>query len=539
MRIPVKAASLVAALIPFLGFGPASVAQIPGISPPAAPAPEKPEDPLGRQTPRKSLSNFLKAAEAGKYDVAAEFLDMTPSQRRLRGAKAAKELQAVLNAGYSSRIMSVSDHEQGRLDDGLPPDRDSAGEIVIADSAVSLTMVRQDGGPEFGHIWLISRETMREVPELSHKIPAYAFAESLPEQLHLRFRGMALYQWLGVLLFFVLAFFASWLLVRLGVRVARRLGASIGGTPWPLVAVLALYLHSLVLQALQVPLLYRTNYSRFVGVFILIGLAWLLIRAVDAGSEAAQQRALLKGNLSAGSWIVMARRLLKVLVVSIAVLVLLAGLGFNVTTALAGLGIGGIAIGFGAQKTIENLFGGISVATDQVIRVGDTCDFGGRIGVVTDIGLRSTRMKTLERTELSIPNGVLANMNVDNLSQREKMLLRTTFGLLYRTTPEQVENVLAGIRELFAADPRVEWPGGRVNFIAFAESSLNIEIFCYILTPDFNEFMQIREELLLKIMKIVETAGTGFAFPSRTVYVRKDTEGALAEAAAPAEADAE
>lgn len=517
----------------------AAYAQIPGISPPAATAPEKPEDLLGRQTPRKSLSNFLKAAEAGNYDTAAEYLDLTPSQRRTRGARTAKELQAVLNTGYSSRVMAVSDHEQGSPDDGLPPDRDSAGEIAIADSAVALTMVRVDGGSEYGHIWLISRETLREVPELSHKIPAYAFAESLPEQLHMRFRGMALYQWLGVLLFFVLAFLASWLLVLLGVRAARRFGASLQGTPWPLVAVLGLFLHSLVLQALQVPLLYRTNYSRFVGVFILIGLAWLLIRAVDAGSEAAQQRAVLKGNLSAGAWIVMARRLLKVLAVGIAALVLLAGLGFNVTTALAGLGIGGIAIGFGAQKTIENLFGGISVATDQVIRVGDICDFNGRVGVITDIGLRSTRMKTLERTELSIPNGVLANMNVDNLSQREKMLFRTTFGLLYRTTPEQVQEVLAAIRGLFAADDRVEWPGGRVNFIAFADSSLNIEIFCYILTNDFVEFVHIREDLLLKIMKIVEAAGTAFAFPSRTVYVKKEDESALAELAAPTQADAE
>lgn len=500
--------------------------------------PERPEDPFGRQTPRTSLSNFLRAAESGNYERAAEYLQLTPSQRRTRGVRAAKELQAVINTGYKSRILSISDHEQGELDDGLPTDRENAGELVVADSAVTLTMVRVDAGQEFGHIWLVSRETLREIPSLSEKIPVFALADSLPEQLHARFYGMALYQWIGVLVLLFVSLVLAWGLVLVGVRLATKLGATLPRMPWPLIVLVTLFIHARMLPLLQVPLLYRTSYAGLIGVLLLIGFAWLLARGIDAGSVVAQERALQKGNLSAGSWIILARRLLKGLVFSVAVLSLLAMFGVNVTTALAGLGIGGIAIGFGAQKTIENLFGGISVATDQVIRVGDTCDFNGRVGTITDIGLRSTRMKTLERTELSVPNGVLANMNVDNLSRREKMLFRTTIGLLYRTTPDQVRQVLTEIRGLFASDPRVEWPGGRVNFIAFADSALNIEIFCYILNSDFATFAEVREDLLLKIMQIVENAGTGFAFPSRTVYVKRDDEDALTELAAPPQADA-
>lgn len=504
-----------------------------------APAqPERPDDPFGRQTPRSSLSNFLKAAEAGNYERAAEYLQLTPAQRRSRGARAAKELQAVINSGYRSRITDVSDSEQAQLDDGLPPDRENAGELVVADAAVTLTMVRVDAGPEFGMVWLVSRETLREIPALSEKIPVFALADLLPEQLHARFYGMALYQWAGVFLLLFVALILSWGLVLAGVRLARRFGATLPKAPWPLIVLLTLFLHSRMLPLLQVPLLYRTSYGNLIAILVLLGFTWLLARAVDAGSEMAQERALQKGNLSAGSWIILGRRLVKGIVFGIAILSLLTMFGVNVTTALAGLGIGGIAIGFGAQKTIENLFGGISVATDQVIRVGDTCDFNGRIGTITDIGLRSTRMKTLERTELSVPNGVLANMNVDNLSRREKMLFRTTIGLLYQTRPEQIQQVLNGIRELFAADERVEWPGGRVNFVAFAESSLNIEIFCYILTNDFGQFVHIREELLLKIMGIVEAAGTGFAFPSRTVYVRREDANALTELASPPETSA-
>lgn len=504
-----------------------------------APAPpEHPEDPLGRQTPRSSLSNFLKAAEAGNYERAAEYLQLTPAQRQSRGARTAKELQAVMNSGYRSRLLSVSDSEQGDLDDGLPADRENAGELVVADSAVTLTMVRVNGGPNGSPIWQVSRETLREVPNLSERIPVFALANSLPPQFHARFYGMAVYQWIGVLVLLAVALVIAWGLVFAAVRLARRFGAQLPKVPWPLILLLTLFLHSRMLPVLQVPLLYRTNYASLISVLVLIGFAWLLSRAIDAGSEMAQQRALEKGNLSAGSWIVLARRLLKGVVIGAAFLSLLAMFGVNVTTALAGLGIGGIAIGFGAQKTIENLFGGISVATDQVIRVGDVCDFNGRIGTITDIGLRSTRMKTLERTELSVPNGVLANMNVDNLSRREKMLFRTTIGLLYETTPEQMRKVVSGIRDLFASDGRVEWPGGRVTFAGFGDSSLNVEIFCYVLTNDFSQFAHIREELLLKIMEIVQQAGTGFAFPSRTVYLRRDDGPELAELAPPPQAGA-
>jgi MscS family membrane protein len=532
MRNPWRTTTHVFVLTVAFGLGFAAFAQ-------QTPSPpEKPEDPFGRHTPRSSLANFLRAAEAGNYERAAEYLQLTPSQKRSRGVRAAKELQAVINSGYRSRILAVSDSEQGEIDDGLPGDRENAGELVVADSAVTLTMVRVDGGADFGQIWLVSRETLREIPALSEKIPAFTLAESLPEQLHTRFRGMALYQWLGVLILLAVAFLLAWVVVLAGARIARRLGADLPKLPWPLVVLLTLFIHARMLPFLQVPLLYRANYSSLIAVLLLLGIAWLLMRGVDAGSEMAQQKALQKGNLSAGSWIILARRMLKGIVFAMATLSLLSMFGVNVTTALAGLGIGGIAIGFGAQKTIENLFGGISVATDQVIRVGDVCDFNGRVGVITDIGLRSTRMKTLERTELSVPNGVLANMNVDNLSRREKFLFRTTIGLLYRTTTDQLEQVLREIRELLASDGRVEWPGGRVNFIAFADSSLNIEIFCYIQTPDFAQFVTIREELLLKIMQIVDHAGTGFAFPSRTIYVRRDDDEILSEASAPAKTHA-
>jgi MscS family membrane protein len=197
-------------------------------------------------------------------------------------------------------------------------------------------------------------------------------------------------------------------------------------------------------------------------------------------------------------------------------------LGFNMSTALAGLGIGGLAIGFGAQKTIENLFGGVSVLADEVFRVGDTCRFGDRTGTVEDIGLRSTRIRTEERTLVAIPNGTVATINLENLSRREKILFKTNLGLRLDTKPDHVRYVLSEIRRLLYSHPKVETKTVRVRLTDIAGSSLNVEILSYILTQDFNEFAAVREDLLLRMMDVMEDSGGGLALPSQTLYLSRD-----------------
>jgi MscS family membrane protein len=215
-------------------------------------------------------------------------------------------------------------------------------------------------------------------------------------------------------------------------------------------------------------------------------------------------------------------RILKVLIIIGAIISVLGLLGFNLTTALAGLGIGGIAIAFAAQKTLENLFGGVSILGDEVLRVGDTCQFGDRVGTVEDISLRSTRIRTTERTELSIPNGALATMNVENLTRRDKILFKTNLGLRSETSTDQLRFVLAEVRRMLYEHPKVETSSARIRLIGIGQSSLDLEAFAFILTQDFGEFAAIREDLLFRIMSIVDQSGSGFAFPSRTVYLGRD-----------------
>jgi MscS family membrane protein len=204
------------------------------------------------------------------------------------------------------------------------------------------------------------------------------------------------------------------------------------------------------------------------------------------------------------------------------VLAVLGSLGFNMSTALAGLGIGGLAIGFGAQKTIENLFGGVSVLGDEVFRVGDVCRFGDRTGTVEDIGLRSTRIRTDERTLLAIPNGTVATINLENLSRRDKILFKTNLGLRPESKADHVRFVLSEIRRLLYSHPKVETKTVRVRLIDIAGTALSLEVFAYILTRDFNEFAAVREDLLLRMMDVMEDSGGGLALPSQTLYLSRD-----------------
>ena len=167
------------------------------------------------------------------------------------------------------------------------------------------------------------------------------------------------------------------------------------------------------------------------------------------------------------------------------------------------------AIAFAAQKTLENLFGGISVLADEVIRVGDYCRFGDRSGTVEDISLRSTRVRTDARTELSIPNGTLATMSIENFTRRDKIQFSPALAIRYETTADQLRYLLAEIRRMLYEHPKVESNSAGIRFANFDSSALRLEIAAYVLTRDSNEFIAIREDLLLRIMGIVEKSGTG------------------------------
>ena len=489
-----------------------------------------PTDPLNRTTPSGTVLGFLQAAQNGDNGIAAQYLQMSASRRQTEGEELSAKLKYVMDNTLAGSLRSVSTQPEGIPQEGVPLGRQKVGTMASGDLEVDLDLVRITD-PSAGKIWLISSDTLAAIPELYEQVEARQVEHKLPSVLvkH-QYAGMPLWQWLALLVAVPTAAGAGWLvLVVLEIPLrwwARRRGhadiaswRSVSGPAWLMAGT---FVHQVIAYNLRMPLLTRHYYFEITSVALIVSGTWISWRVVRWLLRRVRNRALSHGHTGTGSLMVLGERIIKAAIFVAGVLAVLGRLGFNMSTALAGLGIGGLAIGFGAQKTIENLFGGVSVLGDEVIRVGDVCRFGDRTGTVEDIGLRSTRVRTDERTLLAIPNGTVATINVENLSRRDKILFTTKLGLRSESKADHVRYVLAEVRRLLYSHSRVESASVRVRLIDIAGSSLTVEVFSYILTRDFNEYAAVREDLLLRMLDIVEESGSGLALPAQTLYLGRD-----------------
>ncbi|MGB6404834.1 MAG: mechanosensitive ion channel family protein [Candidatus Sulfotelmatobacter sp.] len=489
-----------------------------------------PTDALGRGTPYGTVFGFLQAAQAGNYSIAAQYLQMSAARRQSEGETLARNLKLVMDRAYAGSLKNLSTQPEGMLQEGVPPGRQKLGTISSGDVETDLELVRVSD-PSVGKIWLISSDTLEKIPELYDQVEARHVESRLPPWVvkH-QVAGMPLWQWLALLLIIPVAAAAAWLLLvvfEIPLRWWAQRKAHAGLGPWysvsgPAWLLVGTAIHRILARYLGMPLLQRHYYVQVTTVAVIIGANWILWRMIRWFLQGVRNRALARGHSGTGSLMLLGERIIKAIVVVMAIFFILGVLGFNLSTALAGVGIGTLAVGFGAQQTIANLFGGVSVLGDEVIRVGDVCKFGDRTGTVEDIGLRSTRVRTEERTLLAIPNGTVSTINVENLSRRDKMLFKTVLGLHPETAPDQVRAVLAEIRSVLTKQPKIEASTARVRLTEVTPSAINVELFCYVLTREFDEFATAREQLLLRIMKFVEESGTNLASASQTLYLGGD-----------------
>jgi MscS family membrane protein len=493
--------------------------------------PAKPADPLGRATPRGTMLGFLQAAQSAQPDSAAQYFQSSRSRRPADDQKIVHELKSLMDRAYVGNLNRITDLPEGTPQEGMTSAQERVGKVAVNDDSVDLILTRVTD-PLYGAIWVFSNETVAQLQELYGQVEVQQVETKLPQALvRNAVLGLPLWQWIAILLLVPMATGVAWLLIQL-FRAARSILSSIRGHKLdykfgsaalgPTLLIIATLLHAVAMRFIGLPLLSRHYYGQVVLVLLLIGVTWLVVRIIEWLGQRLRHRAISAGRAGVGSLMLLGQRMLKVLVILTGIILMLDTVGFNLTTVLAGVGIGGIAIAFAAQKTLENLFGGVSVLGDEAIRVGDVCRFGTMVGTIEDIGLRSTRVRTVERVELSIPNGSLATMNIENLSQRDKFLFNNTIGLRGDSTRDQLLFCLAEIRKLLYAHPKIEAESARIRLVGFAGGSFDMEIFCYVRTTDSAEFMAIREDILLRIMGVVEASGTSLANPARTVYFSRD-----------------
>jgi MscS family membrane protein len=505
----------------FTGAEPAA-SPVPTPAPPSEPAPE------AADSPRASARAFVElTTRKGDFRGAARYLALPPAEQP-RGPELARRLRAVLERHLDIDIDAVSPLSEGSTQDGLPAGVDTIGSVPDGrESQDPIFVVRSRD--ESGQYWAFSRQTVSRIDGWYDALPDRWVRDWMPERLQ-RYgpRGLMWWQWLAIPALVVLALVLGRLLGAFTAAFLRRLflrtptewnerllhRSSPALTMLWAVAVAAALLPWLALLPPALDFVWS-----LLGGLATLAVFWALWRSVDVWARFLMERPWAADNPSARSLLSVTRNLAKVLVGVGGVVATLAALGYPVATVLAGLGIGGIALAFGAQKTIENLFGSVALAADQPFRVGDFVKIEDFAGNVERIGMRSTQIRTLDRTLVSLPNGKLADMRVEDFASRDRIRLAATIGVVYETTRAQLEQIVAGMEKVLRDHPRI-WPDAVVvRFAGFGASSLDIEVMAWFRTSDFNVFRDCRQDVLFGFMRVVEEAGSSFAFPTRTVHL--------------------
>ena len=256
--------------------------------------------------------------------------------------------------------------------------------------------------------------------------------------------------------------------------------------------------------------------TRSITVIAIIWAIWVFIGLFKTQK---QQKLLAEDRPGAAKLLQPMSTLMKVVVLIFGLLIWLNNLGVNITTVLAGLGVGGLAVALALQKPIEDMMGALSIFSQAPFRVGDLCKYRQVFGIIEDIGLRTTRIRTLTNTVVSIPNAQIAYEEVENISYRSKIRYWPTLRLRYDTSQEQLVQVRDDILELLHAHEMIHENPVRVRLTDFDRDAILIKLHSFVKTTDYTEYLEVSEELNLGIMKIVERAGARFALPAASVQI--------------------
>jgi MscS family membrane protein len=488
-------------------------------------------------SPRATFDTFLRAmidAKKGRSDRvedAIACLDLASISSLVRGEapKIARDLKT-----YLDKIERI-DLEQLPLeveDDHWIYRRTTEGEISLVRAG--------DGG------WRFSNRTIESLPALLESVRDRAFVagieggggvprtvadwlrDRMPSALAGRVFILENWQWLALvaLVFFgvvvdrlVRLILGAWLRRLLGASERlREKGADISfEKPMGILAMalfwwLTLGLLDLTLNALTVLKLAAQLVMSAAGV-------WGIYRLVDLLSAHFAALAARTESRFDDILIPLVRRAVKIVTLAFVLLFVAQNLDIDITSLLAGLGIGGIAFALAAKDTVENLFGSFTVLIDRPFQIGDWVVIGEQEGTVEEIGFRSTRLRTFYNSRITIPNSTLVNSHVDNLGARRYRRVKCMIGIQYDTPPEKIEAFCEGIRELIRRHPYTRKDYYMVYFNAFAESSLSILLYAFHETPDWPTELRERHRLFVDIVRLAHRLGVEFAFPTRTLHL--------------------
>ena len=496
---------------------------------------EAPAENPANFSPRDTVRLMLSAISEQDIQALRANFDTRPSMelRNINVGELLARFPALLD-GYGQLLpMGVlSNSSTGTEEINLSASMERVGEIRINSNVIPIILERVEQDSEDAR-WLVSQLTTIELSTITSDLILPRINEYLPQSLLARgWRGAPLGQWLAMPVIVLLSVLVGWLLASVLRQTAVALTEKkpdsqrafiVRALAVPIAMVLGVFVFLWIERFLGISILIRQDFSvltislLWIALFVFL---WSMLDRLSAHSEKVLRAKNRAGSLSL---VIFFRAAAKVSIFILAAILVLDSNGFDVSTGLAALGIGGLALALGAQKAIENIVGSVIVVVDQPFRVGDFCKVGDMMGTIEHIGLRSTRIRTLNDTLVTFPNGVLSSERIENYTMRRKFLLRTTLTLRYETRIEDLEKVLEGLRDYLYKSEYVSPEGLRVRFIEYGAASLNVEVFAYFFAKDYAQFLERQEPVLLAMSKIIQENGSGFAFPSQTLYFNRDS----------------
>jgi len=473
-----------------------------------------PKDDYGRGQPQSSIAGFLHAIRSADFTLATEYLDyrnLSAKTLSVGKEELARQLAVILNRTLWVDLNSISTLKDGRKDDDLPSYRELVGKVEYQGNEVDILLQRVPRSEDKVKIWKISNATVEKIPRLFKRYSYSPLGEILAKELPaIDLFGVMLWQWLYFTMMIVLYFFVAKILTWVSAFGIHRVYKNVSNE------VLTFIKEPF---ALLLAIIFARNFHDEANVTIalkavtegstllIIAWCWVLFRFIDLMKVILAKKFISQEKPLAVYLLRPAGTVVKIIIFSVASLSWLENLGFNASTLLAGLGIGGLAIALAAQKTVENIIGAITLYTSAPVKIGDFCRFGKHLGVVEEIGLRATRIRTLDRSVIYVANAKFVDMNIENYSEREKIAFKPKIFLEPNTPKENIDSLLEAVRGMLSANDILDKAPLRTHFKAYTIYGLELDILAYVKTTNFDVYLDETNNINLSILSLLNEHG--------------------------------
>lgn len=494
-------------------------------------------------SPRKTWTTFFDSMDADPPDLerARKCLDLSRESALVEasvGNELAIKLLAVLNRTKYVELDTVPDSKNASdfslsLERSIGGVKELVGTITLSRNAVGEYRVSSESLDSLEAIWQRVKDwpvigSLADVKPIDNSIARFVEEKAPAEMKAPALFGLKIWQWVAVPTSFLLAYLAG-LIVRIALKMLIRLKSKAFGdwvsptTLRDLGRSIGLIFSGWTLRLLAIQLglspdwqgifFFVAEVAVTVGFFVL-GLSLLELAVSRVTAQADRYGARAEKLVFP-----IVRNIGRVFVFILASFYFLWRVGFDVTTMIAGLGIGGLVFALAAKDSVENLFGSLTVLFDTPFKIGDYLRVDSIEGTVEEISIRSTRIRTVADTLIVVPNSKFIAASVENFGERRYRVIRTTIGVTYDTPPEKLEEFVRRLREMVAAHEHTWKDKLLIHLNDFGASSLNIQFYIYVQAPTFQDELDYREDILLNVIRIASDMGVDFAFPTQTLII--------------------